>query len=58
MTQSKTPTLDKLPKELRDRVIELAASKIVLKEIEKAKAEAALNSVSDKERPLSSPGHT
>lgn len=58
MTQSKTPTLDSLPKELRDRVIELAASKIVLKEIEKAKAEAALKSVSDKERPLSFPGHT
>lgn len=58
MTESKTPMLDKLPKELRDRVIELAASKIVLKEIEKAKAEATLNSVSDKERPLSSPGHT
>jgi len=50
--------LDKLPKELRDRVIELAASKIVLKEIEKAKAEATLKAVSDKERPLSSPGHT
>ena len=43
MTKSKTPMLDKLPKELRDRVIELAASKLVMEKIEKAKAETALN---------------